>query len=175
MDKRTQILVIGHNESGCTANHEKIAYDTGAKIAQSGAILVTGGLGGVMQFSCMGAKEAGGITVGVLPQDKRGEENKFCSVVIPTGMGYARDFINALSADAVIIIGGGAGTLSEMCAAYMYERPMVAIRGTGGMADEYDGKYMDYRKKFPDATIGCRHSRGCCENCPLTMRTWTLA
>ena len=53
MDKRTQILVIGHNESGCTANHEKIAYDTGAKIAQSGAILVTGGLGGVMQFSCM--------------------------------------------------------------------------------------------------------------------------
>ena len=127
MDKRTQILVIGHNESGCTANHEKIAYDTGAKIAQSGAILVTGGLGGVMQFSCMGAKEAGGITVGVLPQDKRGEENEFCSVVIPTGMGYARDFINALSADAVIIIGGGAGTLSEMCAAYMYERPMVAI------------------------------------------------
>ena len=102
-----------------------------------------------MQFSCMGAKEAGGITVGVLPQDKRGEENEFCSVVIPTGMGYARDFINALSADAVIIIGGGAGTLSEMCAAYMYERPMVAIRGTGGMADEYDGKYMDYRKKFP--------------------------
>ena len=69
MDKRTQILVIGHNESGCTANHEKIAYDTGAKIAQSGAILVTGGLGGVMQFSCMGA---GGITVGVLPQDKEG-------------------------------------------------------------------------------------------------------
>ena len=115
MDKRTQILVIGHNESGCTANHEKIAYDTGAKIAQSGAILVTGGLGGVMQFSCMGAKEAGGITVGVLPQDKRGEENKFCSVVIPTGMGYARDFINALSADAVIIIGGGAGS-SLKCA-----------------------------------------------------------
>ena len=94
MDKRTQILVIGHNESGCTANHEKIAYDTGAKIAQSGAILVTGGLGGVMQFSCMGAKEAGGITVGVLPQDKRGEENEFCSVVIPTGMGYARILSN---------------------------------------------------------------------------------
>ena len=97
----------------------------------------------------MGAKEAGGITVGVLPQDGRGEENEFCSVVIPTGMGYARDFLNALSADAVIIIGGGAGTLSEMCASYMYERPMVAIRGTGGMADEYDGKYLDYRKKFP--------------------------
>ena len=79
MAKRTQILVIGHNESGCTQNHEKIAYDTGAKIAQSGAVLVTGGLGGVMRFSCMGAKEAGGITVGVLPQDGRGEENEFCS------------------------------------------------------------------------------------------------
>ena len=52
MAKRTQILVIGHNESGCTQNHEKIAYDTGAKIAQSGAVLVTGGLGGVMRFSC---------------------------------------------------------------------------------------------------------------------------
>ncbi len=149
MNGRVQILVIGHNESGCTADHEKIAYDTGAQIAQSGAVLITGGLGGVMRFSSKGAKEAGGITVGVLPQNKRGEENEFCSVVLPTGMGYARDFLNALSADAVIIIGGGAGTLSEMCAAYMYERPMVAIRGTGGMADEYDGKYMDYRKKFP--------------------------
>ncbi|MDI1495279.1 MAG: Rossmann fold nucleotide-binding protein [Cenarchaeum symbiont of Oopsacas minuta] len=148
MLKRAQILVIGHNESGCTADHEKIAYETGANVAKLGATLITGGLGGVMQSSCKGANEAGGIAIGVLPHNKRGEENEFCNVVIPTGLGYARDFVNALSADAVIIIGGGAGTLSEMCAAYMYDRPMVAIRGTGGMADEYVGKYMDYRKKF---------------------------
>ena len=129
MDKRTQILVIGHNESGCTANHEKIAYDTGAKIAQSGAILVTGGLGGVMQFSCHGCKRGWTITVCCT------EENQFCSVVSNWDGIFTQGVLqcysnNALSADAVIIIGGGAGTLSEMCAAYMYERPMVAIRGT---------------------------------------------
>ena len=61
-------------------------------------------------------------------------------------MGLTRDFLTALSADGVIIVGGGSGTLSEMCAAYMHNKPMVAIRNTGGTADRFIDGYVDQRK-----------------------------
>ncbi|ABK77047.1 Rossmann fold nucleotide-binding protein [Cenarchaeum symbiosum A] len=148
MARKTQILVIGHNDNGCTPEHEKTAYDTGAAIARSGAVLISGGLGGVMRASCRGAREAGGLTVGIIPQDAHSEANEFCDVVLPSGMGLTRDFLNALAADGIIIIGGGSGTLSEVCAAYMYRRPMVAVRGTGGVADRYGGTFVDYRENI---------------------------
>jgi len=144
--RRRQIVVIGHNDSGCTPEHEKIAYETGAEIAKSGSVLVTGGLGGVMRASCQGASDAGGITVGILPQDDPSFANEYCQIVIPSGMGLTRDFLNALSADGIIIIGGGSGTLSEVCAAYMHKRPMVAIRNTGGTAARFADSPIDHRK-----------------------------
>ncbi len=67
MSKKHQILVIGHNDNGCTPEHEKIAYETGVEVAKSGSILISGGLGGVMRASCHGAHDAGGITVGIIP------------------------------------------------------------------------------------------------------------
>ena len=140
-----QILVIGHDDEGCTPAHERAAYEAGAEIARSGSVLVTGGMGGVMRASCRGASEAGGMTVGILPQDDPGFANEHCRIVIPTGMGMARDFVNALSADGIIVIGGGSGTLSEVCAGYMHRKPMVAIRGTGGVADRYADSYVDHR------------------------------
>lgn len=142
----TQIVIIGHNGSGCTPDHERIAYEAGAEVARSGAVLITGGLDGVMRASCRGAYEAGGMTVGILPQDDHGFANEYCRIVIPTGVGMSRDFINALSADGVVIIGGGSGTLSEVCAAYMHKKPMVAVRNTGGTADRYADSYVDHRK-----------------------------
>ena len=63
-------------------------------------------------------------------------------------MGLTRDFLNALSADGVIIIGGGSGTLSEVCAAYMHKRPMVAIRNSGGTAEQYADKFVDHRENI---------------------------
>ncbi len=144
--KKRQIVVIGHNDNGCTPEHERIAYDTGVEVAKSGSVLVTGGLGGVMRASCHGASDAGGITVGILPQDDPGFANEYCQIVIPSGMGLTRDFLNALSADGIIIIGGGSGTLSEVCAAYMHKKPMVAIRNTGGTADRYADSYVDHRQ-----------------------------
>ncbi|NIP62782.1 MAG: TIGR00725 family protein [Nitrosopumilaceae archaeon] len=145
MTRLRQILVIGHNESGCTPEHEKIAYETGAQIASSDCVLITGGLGGVMRAASKGAKEAGGLTVGIIPQNDPSFANEFCDIVIPSGLGLSRDFLNALSADGVIIIGGGSGTLSEMCAAYMYKKPMVAIKNIGGTAEPYIDSYIDYR------------------------------
>lgn len=143
---RTQILVIGHNNKGCLQAHLDAAYETGRLIAERGAVLVTGGMGGVMRAASRGAREAGGISVGIVPQNDASMANEFCDIVVPTGVGLMRDFVNVYSADGIIIVGGGVGTLSEMCAAYMHGKRMVAIRGTGGMADRYAGEYLDHRK-----------------------------
>ncbi|MCA9811315.1 MAG: TIGR00725 family protein [Nitrosarchaeum sp.] len=146
MAKRLQILVIGHNDNGCTPEHEKVAYEVGFEIAKSDCVLITGGLGGVMKAACHGSHDANGLAIGIIPQNDPSFANEYCDVVIPTGIGLTRDFLNALSADGIIIVGGGSGTLSEICAAYMYKKPMVAIRGTGGVAEKYVDDYIDHRK-----------------------------
>ncbi len=148
MTKKHQILVIGNNTNGCTPKHEKIAYDVGEKIAKSGSVLITGGLGGVMKAASHGAHDANGLTVGIIPQDDATLANQFCDIVIPTGMGLARDFLNALSADGIIIVGGGSGTLSEVCAAYMYKKPMVAIRNIEGSIAQYIDGFLDHRENI---------------------------
>jgi uncharacterized protein (TIGR00725 family) len=146
MVKKRQILVIGHNTNGCTPEHEKAAYDVGVEIAKSDSVLITGGLGGVMTAASHGAKDANGLTVGIIPQADASEANEFCDIVIPTGMGLTRDFLNALTADGVIIIGGGSGTLSETCAAYMNKKPMVAIRNLNGPVAQYIDGFLDHRE-----------------------------
>jgi len=146
LTKKRQILVVGNNENGSTPELEKVAYETGLEIAKSGSVLITGGLGGVMRAACHGAKDADGLTVGIIPQNDPSFANEYCDIVIPSGIGLARDFLNALSADGVIIIGGGSGTLSETCAAYMHKKPIVAIKNTGGIADMFVDKYIDHRQ-----------------------------
>jgi hypothetical protein len=148
MSKRHQILIIGHDKHGFEPEHEKIAYEVGAEVAKSGSVLITGGLEGVMKAACHGAKDAGGITVGIIPQEDPSFANEYCDIVIPSGMGLTRDFLNALSADGIIIIGGGSGTLAEVCAGYMHKKPMVAIKNTGGVADQYADKYVDKRNQI---------------------------
>ena len=129
-----------------TPEVEKIAYETGSEVAKSGAVLISGGLDGVMKAVSRGAKDAGGLTVGIIPQSDPSFANEYCDIVIPSGMGLARDFLNALSGDGVIIIGGGSGTLSETCAAYMHKKPIVAIKNSGGIAEKYADQYLDHRK-----------------------------
>ena len=146
MTKKRQILVIGNNTNGCTPKHEKIAYDIGSEIAKSKSVLINGGLGGVMEAASHGAHDANGLTVGIIPQDDASLANEFCDIVIPTGMGLTRDYLNALSADGVIIVGGGSGTLSEVCASYMHKKPMVAIKNLQSSVDPYIDGYVDHRK-----------------------------
>ncbi len=146
MVKKRQILVIGHNTNGCTPEHEKVAYSVGMEIAKSDSVLITGGLGGVMTAAAHGAKSADGLTVGIIPQADASEANEYCDIVIPTGMGLTRDFLNALTADGVIIVGGASGTLSEVCAAYMNKKPMVAIRNLNGPVAQYIDGYLDHRE-----------------------------
>ena len=155
MTKKRQILVVGNNENGSTPELEKVAYETGLEIAKSGSVLITGGLGGVMRAACHGAKDADGLTVGIIPQNDPSFANEYCDIVIPSGIGLARDFLNALSADGVIIIGGGSGTLSETCAAYMHKKPIVAIKNTGGIADMFTDKYLDHRQNVKIVGVDC--------------------
>jgi len=145
MTKRYQILVIGHDDAGCTSNHEKMAYETGKEIAKSGAVLITGGLGGVMKAASHGAHDAGGLAVGIIPQNDASFANQYCDIIIPTGMGHTRDFLTALSADGVIVIGGGSGTLTEICASYVHKKPIAALKNSAGVAGKYADQYLDHR------------------------------
>jgi len=153
LTKKRQILVVGNNEDSSTPELEKVAYETGLEVAKSGSVLITGGLGGVMRAACHGAKDADGLTVGIIPQNDSSFANEYCDIVIPSGIGLARDFLNALSADGVIIIGGGSGTLSETCAAYMHKKPIVAIKNTGGTAEMFADKYLDHRQNVKIAGV----------------------
>lgn len=106
---------------------DALAYEVGRLLAEAGAVVVCGGLGGVMQAACRGAKEAGGTTVGLLPGEDRSHANPYVDVAIPTGMGEMRNALIVRSADAVIAIGGGWGTLSEVAFAMKTRTPVVTL------------------------------------------------
>jgi uncharacterized protein (TIGR00725 family) len=147
--RKPQIAVIGYNKDRNTDQSRNIAFEVGAEIARSGSVLICGGLGGVMESACMGAKENNGVTVGIIPQEEFSFANEFCDIVICTGIGFARDFIVATSCDGIIAIGGGVGTLIELSVGYMIKKTMVAVSGSGGIAEMYGGKYLDERNSVP--------------------------
>ncbi|MEN3047371.1 MAG: TIGR00725 family protein [Candidatus Caldarchaeales archaeon] len=144
--RRLQVLVVGYNRDTCTERAAELAYRVGREVARRGAVLVTGGLGGVMEAASRGASEAGGLVLGIIPQKETKEANPYCDVVVATGMGHLRNFLNVYSSDGVIVVGGGAGTLTEVAAAYIEGKPIVAVRGSGGVADELADKYLDERR-----------------------------
>jgi len=118
-----QIAVIGRGEA--SQEEQEAAYAAGRAVAGNGAVLVCGGLGGVMEAACKGAKEAGGTTVGILPGTEGG--NPYLDITIRTGLGHARNVLVVLSAEAVIAIGGSHGTLSEIAIALKAGRPVYGI------------------------------------------------
>jgi len=119
--------VIGESQFS-DPSHEAAAEETGRLIAQSGWVLVCGGLTGVMEAACRGARTAGGLTVGILPNDDRDEANPYVTVAVPTGLGQGRNVVIALMVDALIAVGGGFGTLSEIGHALRVGKPVVGLR-----------------------------------------------
>ena len=144
-----QIGVIGYNSGSFPIKSKTLdlAYEVGSFIARKNAILVCGGLGGVMEHSCKGAKDNNGFTIGIVPQEDYLSANKYCDAVICTGIGLSRDFIVAYSSDGLISIGGGVGTLIELCVGYIAKKPMISISDSGGTSDIYGGKYLDERNR----------------------------
>ncbi len=106
-----------------------LARDVGLLLAQRGVVVVTGGLDGVMAAAARGVHEAGGLVVGLLPGDDRGDANPDLTVAIPTGLGQARNALVVGAADGVIAVGGNWGTLSEIALARRAGKPVVCLRG----------------------------------------------
>ncbi len=104
-----------------------LAREVGRRLAESGAVVLCGGLGGVMEAAAEGAASAGGTVVGILPGGDRTAANPYVTLAIATGLGEARNAVLTAAADAVIAIGGGWGTLSEIALARKRGRPVVAL------------------------------------------------
>ena len=100
----------------------------------------------MMEAATKGARDAGGLSVGIVPSEDAAQANEFCDFVIATGLGMSRDFVVAYSGDAMVVVGGGGGTLIETAAAYQASKPIVAVKGTGGVADAWAGRYIDDRR-----------------------------
>jgi len=122
---RTYISLIG--PSVASAEVLGIAEEAGACIAKAGAVLVTGGGRGAMEAACRGAKLAGGSTLGILPGHSRYEGNPWLDMSVPTGMGEMRNVLVVRSSDAVLAVGGGFGTLSEIALALKLDKPIAGI------------------------------------------------
>ena len=140
MKKKPVIAVIGGLKTGKLLLNE--AEKAGMLLAERGAILVSGGLDGVMEAASKGAKAAGGLTVGILPQEYKEEANKYIDVPVATGLGIGRNVIIAHTADAVIAIGGEYGTLSEIAFALQLGKPVIGIRSweIKGVIPAYDAE-----------------------------------
>jgi len=121
-----QIGVIGAGQ--CSPEAERLAEKVGREIARNKAILVCGGLGGVMEASARGAKQEGGITVGILPGFSFEDVNPFIDIPILTGLSHARNVLVVRSSHALIAIEGGYGTLSEIAIALKLRKPVIGLR-----------------------------------------------
>lgn len=136
-----QIGVIG-NDGAISKKLKTLAEKLGRLIAAQGMILVCGGHFGVMEAAARGAKEGGGVTVGILPESDRRKANPFCDIVIATGIGRARNLVVVNSSDVVVAISGGSGTLSEIALALAENKRVIVLKGSGGVSDLVAGKMI---------------------------------
>jgi hypothetical protein len=117
--------VVGPGDA--SAAELAVAEEVGARLVDLGATVVTGGLGGVMEAACRGAKSRRGLTIGLLPGLDRSEANGWVDVAIATGLGEIRNALIVRTSDALVVVGGGAGTLSEIGFALKHGRPVIGI------------------------------------------------
>ena len=121
------VAVVGAGRA--TPDEERTAEGVGRGLAGAGAVVVCGGLGGVMEAACRGARSSAGTTVGILPGASRADANPFVDVAIPTGLGELRNGLVVRAADAVVAVGGEFGTLSEIALALKARKPVVSVGG----------------------------------------------
>lgn len=122
---RQLVAVVGGSE--CTAAEGAVAEDVGRRLAQAGAIVLCGGLTGVMEAVAKGARAGGGLTIGILPGNDPADANRFIDIPLATGMGEMRNALIVRAAGAVIAIGGSYGTLSEIALALRIGTPVVGL------------------------------------------------
>ena len=143
MPRFSQITVIGNAHA--SAHVLDLAERAGEALGRLGTI-ITGGRGGIMEAVSRGAKRAGALTIGILPGSDFEDVNPYLDVVLPAGIGFARNMPNVLAGDVVVAIGGASGTLNEMTYAWMFGKPIVALTGAGGWSERLAGQKIDDRR-----------------------------
>jgi len=124
--RKRLIAVIGAGRA--TAREKALAREVGRLVARRGAAIICGGLGGVMEAACAGAEEEDGISVGLLPNETLAGACPSLSIALTTGLGEARNYLVATSAEGVIAVGGALGTLSELAFAIKKRLPVATLR-----------------------------------------------
>lgn len=161
-DPTRKFLVAVIGDAGVPNDHKSYALgrSIGEALVTDGYRVLTGGMGGVMEAACQGARESkcytSGDTVGILPGHDADEANDFVDIAIPTGQDHLRNSIVA-HADAVVAIGGGAGTMSEICFAWIYKRLIIGLRvegWSGRVADQPIDHRSRYKNKADDRVFG---------------------
>jgi uncharacterized protein (TIGR00725 family) len=125
MGRTPYVAVVGAGDA--SPQELQAAEEVGAGLAAAGAVVVTGGLGGVMEAACRGARSRRGHTLGILPGDDRDAANGWVEIAVATGLGELRNGLVVRAADAVVAVGGGHGTLSEIALALKVGRPVVGV------------------------------------------------
>jgi uncharacterized protein (TIGR00725 family) len=147
ISRRRQVCVLGSAEPGSRAY--ELAGAAGELLARHGVTLVSGCGSPATRVAAERALAAGGTVVSIVPSDDIGLRDWPCSVLIPCGMGDARNLLMALAGDACLVIGGRAGTLSEVCLAWLHRRPLLPLTGCGGWSDQLERNPPDERRNSP--------------------------
>jgi uncharacterized protein (TIGR00725 family) len=119
------ISVIGGHS--CSAKVEQLAHNLGKKLTKVVDIIISGGLGGTMKAVCAGFKAGGGLTIGIIPGYEKNDANEFVDIVIPSGLGLARNVLVVKAADVVVALPGEAGTLSEIAFCLQFKIPVISL------------------------------------------------
>ena len=138
------VSIIGASE--INKEIEKITYEIGRLLAQNKFIVACGGLSGVMEAVCRGAKKENGLTIGIIPHVEKSMANKYVDIVIPCPFSQARNIVVVLTGDVCLAIGGKAGTLSEICFAWIYQKPIVAMANVNGWSSKIANQKLDNRR-----------------------------
>jgi uncharacterized protein (TIGR00725 family) len=145
--RKPQVCVLGSAEPGSQAY--ALAGEAGALLARHGITVVSGCGSPATRVAAERAIGAGGLVVSIVPPDDMPPADWPATVVIPCGMGDARNLLMALSGDACLVIGGRAGTISEVCLAWLHRRPLLPLTGCGGWSDDLPAHPPDERKNSP--------------------------
>jgi uncharacterized protein (TIGR00725 family) len=156
MTRRQIIAVIGGNIQIATKEDCLLAEEVGRALVEDGYRIISGGLGGVMEAASRGARSSQKYSrndvIGIIPGIDRSEASCYCDIVIATGMQFARNQIIVASADAIVAIGGGAGTLSEIAFAWQLGKPIYAFHSEG-WSGKLGGSAIDSRPRKPIRSV----------------------
>lgn len=147
VSRRRQVCILGSAEPGSRAY--ELAGAAGELLARHGVTVVSGCGSPATRVAAERALAAGGEVVSIVPSDDINLKDWPCTVLIPCGMGDARNLLMALAGDACLVIGGRAGTISEVCLAWLHRRPLLPLTGCGGWSDGLERNPPDERRNSP--------------------------